>query len=96
MNMGGADALRGAVAGWSDAQGLPAAMSQFINVKQDPKGPWHIRLASPNLHLVLSDFTQKNSVVAGFVAEGTTPGFCMLSKDAIGGSIAMNHFKSYT
>jgi hypothetical protein len=86
VNMNEADALRGAVAGWSDDQGLSAVMSQFINVKQEPKeGPWHIRIASPSLHLVLSDFIKQHSVVAGFVAEGKSPGFCMLSRESIGG-----------
>lgn len=87
VNISEADALRGAVAGWSDEQGLSAVVSQFINVKQDPSGPWHIRIASPHLHLVLSDFIKQHSVVAGFVAEGKAPGFCMLSKDVIGGRV---------
>lgn len=84
VNMTEADALRGAVAGWCDEQGVAAGISQFINVKQDPNGPWHIRVASPNLHLVLSDFINQHSVVAGFITEGKTSGFCMLSKDMIG------------
>ena len=84
-NMSEADALRGAVAGWSDEQGLSTTMSQFINVKQDVNGPWHIRIASPSLHLVLSDFIKQDSVVAGFVADGKAPGFCMLSTESIGG-----------
>ncbi len=87
MNMIAPDALRGAVAGWCDEQGISAAMSQFISVKQDAKGPWHIRVTSPSVHLVLSEFIKKDSVVAGFVEEGKTPGFCMLSNDAIGGSV---------
>lgn len=79
VNMVEPNALRGAVAGWFDADGVSAGMSQFINVKQDPDGPWHIRIALPQHHLILSDFVQQNSVVAGFVAEGQRPGFCMLS-----------------
>ncbi len=86
VNLNETDALRGAVAGWFDEQGISARMSQFINVKQDPKeGPWHIRVASPHLHLVLSDYIKQNSVVAGFVADEKAPGFCMLSKDTLGG-----------
>ena len=83
-NMIEPDAKRGALAGWFDVQGISAAMSQFINVKQDADGPYHIRIASPNVHLVLSDFIKQDSVVAGFVDEGKSPGFCMLSKDVIG------------
>ena len=81
------DALHGAVAGWRDEQGSPIVMSQFINIKQDAKGPWHIRVTSPNLHLVLSDFIKQGSVVAGFVEDGKTPGFCMLSNDVLGGQV---------
>ncbi len=85
MNMPEPDALRGAIAGWFDAQGMPLVMSQFINVKQTPEGgSWHIRIASPNLHFILTDSLQQNSVVAGFVDEKNKQGFCMLSNDAIG------------
>lgn len=85
VNMNESDALRGAVAGWQDGQGISAMMSQFINIQQAPEGPWHIRIASPSLHLILSDFIKQDpTVAAGFVAEGTAPGFCMLSKGLIG------------
>ena len=89
VNMLEADALRGAVAGWRNEEGISAVMSQFINVKQDVKGPWHIRVASPSLHLVLSDFIEKNSVIAGFVTEGKAPGFCMLSNGVLGGKVVL-------
>ena len=85
-NMIESDTRRGALAGWFDGQGISTAMSQFINVKQDPDGPWHIRVASPSLHLILSDFIKQDSVVAGFVEDGKSPGFCMLSKEVIGAS----------
>ncbi|MDA9272001.1 hypothetical protein N9Q05_01280 [bacterium] len=84
MNMFETDAQQGAVAGWFDAMGAPSAMSQFINVKQDIDGPWHIRIASPSIHLILTDSIKQNAVVAGFVAEKDKQGFCMLSEDAIG------------
>ena len=84
VNLVSPDALRGAVAGWSDEQGISAGISQFVNVKQDEKGPWHIRVTSPNLHLVLTDFIKQDSVVAGFVEDGKNTGFCMLSNDKIG------------
>ncbi len=88
MNMPEADALRGATAGWFDPQGLPTTMSQFINVKQMPEGgAWHIRIASPSLHLILNDSIQHDSVVAGFIDEKDRQGFCMLSNDAIGDEV---------
>ena len=78
------NALRGAIAGYSNEQGVPLAMSQFIQVKQAKEGLWHIRVASPNLHLVLSDYIKQSSVVAGFLNKGKNPGFCMLSKNNLG------------
>lgn len=85
MNMPESDAMRGAIAGWIDAQGMPLVMSQFINVKQTPDGgPWHIRITSPNLHFILTDSLRQDTVVAGFVDEKDKQGFCMLSKDEIG------------
>lgn len=86
MNMLEADAMRGSVAGWFDAQGVSSAMSQFIDVKEASEGAWHIRIASPNLHFVLSDSIKKNDVVAGFVTEKDQQGFCLLSQDAMGES----------
>lgn len=86
VNMTESDALRGAVAGWCDEHGVSSIISQFINVKQDKEGPWHIRISSPNIHLVLSDFITQNSVIAGFVTQGKNPGFCMLSNEMIGGA----------
>jgi len=85
MNTVDSDAIRGAEAGWFDAQGVPSAISQFINVSQSPnEGPWHIRIGSPQMHFVLSDYIKQYSTVAGFVAEADTPGFCLLSMNEIG------------
>jgi len=85
VNMSELDVLRGAVAGWLDGQGISTVMSQFINVKQAPEGAWHIRITSPSLHLVLSDSLKQDPIVAaGFVKEGATSGFCMLSKGLVG------------
>lgn len=84
MNLLEPDAVRGAVAGWFDPLGASFAMSQFINVKEADDGAWHINIASPNLHLTLSDTIKQSSVVAGFIAEQQQQGFCMLSQDAMG------------
>ena len=85
VNMNESDALRGAIAGWQDDQGISTNMSQFINIQQAPEGPWHIRIASPSLHLIVSDFLKQDPIVAaGFVSEGATTGFCMLSKSLVG------------
>ncbi len=86
LNMLPPDTLQGPTAGWCDEQGTSSVMSQFISVKQEAEGPWHIRVTSPNLHLILADVMEQNTVVAGFVQEGKTTGFCMLSQDAIGGN----------
>lgn len=84
MKMPEPDATRGASAGWFNAEGAPAAMSQFIRVNEAEDGAWHIRIASPMMHLVLSDSLKQRAVVAGFVAEKDKQGFCMLSEDAVG------------
>jgi hypothetical protein len=84
MNMLELDAMRASVAGAFDAHGDPSAISQFINVKQDTDGPWHIRVTSPNVHLILSNLIEENAVVAGFVSEENKQGFCMLSQDEMG------------
>ena len=84
MNMLEADTTRGAVAGWYDPMGASLVMSQFTEVKQDLDGVWHIRIASPKVHLVLSDILKQDTVVAGFVSEKDKQGFCMLNKGAVG------------
>lgn len=84
MNMLESDATRGAVAGWYDPMGASLAMSQFTDVKQDPDGAWHIRIASPNVHLILSDILKQDAVVAGFVSEKDKQGFCMLNNSTVG------------
>lgn len=83
MNMLESDTVRGAVAGWYDAMGMPLSMSQFTDVKQDANGVWHIRVSSPKTHLVLSDTIKKNAIVVGFVAEKDKRGFCMLHNDVV-------------
>lgn len=83
MNMFETDVERGAVAGGFDASGLPMSISQFIHVNQESNGPWHIRVTSPSLHLILTDSIKQNAVIAGFVSENNKQGFCMLSKDNI-------------
>lgn len=84
VNLRELDALRGAVAGSCDAEGMSIVMSQFISVEQGSDGNWHIRVSSPKHHLVLSDAIKQNSVVAGFVVEGKNNGFCLLSEDVLG------------
>lgn len=85
VNMQAPDAVHGAVAGWSDDKGLSTPISQFIHVKQESSdASWHIRIASPNLHLIFSDLIKQDTVVAGFMTQGKHTGFCMLSKDKIG------------
>ena len=84
MKMPEPDATLGATAGWFDTQGASSAMSQFIRVNEAKDGVWHIRIASPAMHLVLSDSVKQRAVVAGFVSEKDNHGFCMLSEDAVG------------
>lgn len=79
VNLHEPDAQSGAIAGWYDPQGVPQAMSQFIQVSQAKDEAWHIQSRSPHLDLVLSAAMQQNAVVAGFVDGTKHPGFCMLN-----------------
>jgi hypothetical protein len=84
MTMVEQDVTRGAVAGWFDEQGVSSAVSQFIHIKEDKDGAWNIRIASPNVHLTLSDVFKKSEVVSGFVSKNNTSGYCLLSDTALG------------
>lgn len=90
MNMLEPDAVRGAVAGWFDAQGEPSAMSQFINVKEASDGAWHIHVTSPRLNLILSDAFKRSALVAGFVTEKDKQGFCVLNEEAMGDVVTVD------
>ena len=87
MNLQEPDAIRGAVAGWRDIQGLPVSMSQFVSVKEAKDGVWHIRIPSPKVRLSLQDALakekDKHQLIAGLI-EGVMPGFCTISQDQIG------------
>lgn len=78
------DALRGAVAGLFNTEGISSAISQFIRVDQQEDSSWLIRIASPKMHLILKDIAQQNAVITGFVSDKDKRGFCMLSSDMLG------------
>lgn len=82
VNLHEPDAQSGAIAGWYNPQGVPQAMSQFIQVSHAKDDAWHIQSQSPRLDLVLSSAMQQNTVVAGFVDGTKNPGFCMLNNTA--------------
>ncbi|WP_051555096.1 hypothetical protein [Legionella fairfieldensis] len=85
VNMQEPDALRGAVAGWRDTQGMPISMSQFVSVNEAEESMWYIHIPSPKVRLSLRDAlakeTEKHHLIAG-LTEGL-PGFCVISKDEI-------------
>lgn len=84
VNLREMDAIHGAVTGSWNAEGVSSMISQFIQVAEDKEGLWHIRIPSPQRHLIFSDVMGDASIVAGFVSENQKTGFCMLSQDAIG------------
>ncbi|WED42246.1 hypothetical protein [Legionella cardiaca] len=87
VNLQEADALRGAIAGWRDAQGTPLSMSQFVTVKEAKEGMWSINIASPKVKLLLQDAlakeTEKHQLIAG-LTDDLKPGFCSINKDEFG------------
>lgn len=86
LNLQEPDALRGAIAGWRDAQGLAMPISQFVSIKEN-EGLWSISIASPKIHLslqkALTRGSEKHQLIAG-LTEGEMPGFCTITKDEIG------------
>ncbi|KTC87223.1 hypothetical protein [Legionella brunensis] len=86
LNLQETDALRGAIAGWRDAQGTPVLMSQFVTIKEAKEGIWSIQVASPKVQLLLQDALvkegEKHQIIAG-VTDDLKPGFCSISKDEI-------------
>lgn len=86
VNLQEPDALRGAVAGWRNIEGNAVSMSQFVTLREEKEGLWHIGIASPKVRLSLQDALVKNNnhqLIAG-LTDGVMPGFCAISKDEIG------------
>lgn len=82
-----ADALRGAIAGWRNSQGLPVSMSQFVSVKEAKEGDWSIHISSPKIKLLLQHAlvkkTETHQLIAG-VTNDSCPGFCAINKEKLG------------
>lgn len=83
INLPEADAIRGAMTGRFDAEGVATPMSQFVDVKALKEGRWSIRVPSPDQDVLLSSFFEKSSMVAGVTESDEARGFCLLSEDAI-------------
>ncbi|MDX2345688.1 MAG: hypothetical protein QNK11_02280 [Legionella sp.] len=84
VNLPEADAIRGAMTGRFDAEGLAVPMSQFIHVEALSNGKWSIRVPSPNQHITISSFLKQSSMISGVAEVGDKTGFCLLSEDAMG------------
>lgn len=91
VNLQDAEALRGAVAGWRDAQGAPVSMSQFVSIEAKKENIWQISIPFPKLSLSLEDVLAKkidsSQLIAGLTS-GSTPGFCTITQDEIGMKIS--------
>ena len=83
VNLPTADAIRGAMAGRFDAEGLAAPMSQFIRVEALSDDKWMIRVPSPNQKITISTFLKQASMIAGIAEVGDSVGFCLLSEEAV-------------
>lgn len=81
------DSLRGAVAGWRDADGASVPMSQFVTTQKDKdEGMWLIKISSPKMTVlfqnILNKINDNDQLIIG-VASGVTPGFCTISRNEI-------------
>ncbi len=84
VNLPAADAIRGAMTGRFDAEGIPAPMSQFVHVEALSDEKWTIRVPSPNQKVTVSHFLKASQVVAGIAEVEGRVGFCVLSEDTVG------------
>jgi hypothetical protein len=94
VNLPEADALRGAMSGRFDAEGLALPISQFIHVESLEEGRWAIRVPSPRESIFLSSsaaLLQQPSVIAGVAEVGDKTGFCFVSEDEILGGAKDGH-----
>ena len=83
VNLPTADAIRGAMTGRFDAEGLAAPMSQFIHVEALSDDKWTIRVPSPRQNITISSFLKQASIIAGIAEVGDSVGFCVLSEDSV-------------
>jgi hypothetical protein len=84
VNLPEEDALRGAIAGRFDAEGVAEPMSQFIHVGVREDGKWGVHVPSPKQNVLVSAFMQQDAVIAGVAEAGDKAGFCFLSEDTLG------------
>ncbi|MDF1826756.1 MAG: hypothetical protein P1U39_00530 [Legionellaceae bacterium] len=84
VNLPEEDALRGAIAGRFDAQGVAEPMSQFIHVGVREDGKWGVHVPSPEQNVLVSAFMQQDAVIAGVAEVEDQAGFCFLSEDTLG------------
>ncbi len=84
VNLPEVDAIRGAMTGRFDAEGLLVPMSQFIHVEARSDGKWTIRVPSPHQQVTISSFLKQTSTIAGIAEVGDRTGFCLLSEDSVG------------
>lgn len=83
VNLPEVDAIRGAMTGRFDEEGLAAPMSQFIRVEALTDGKWAIRVPSPYQQVTISSFLKQASMISGIAEVGNRTGFCLLSEDMV-------------
>ncbi len=76
--------LHNSMSGLFDGEGKAMRVSQFINIKKSQEGDWNIYVPTPTMQFKLLDSYQQTDAVAGYVANGSNKGFCLLSSDKIG------------
>lgn len=72
------------ISGLFDSEGGALRVSQFINLEKNPENDWKINVSTPKMRLVLRDDFQKSDIVAGYIVNESSKGFCLLTNDQIG------------
>ena len=76
--------IKDSIAGLYDDEGSAISVSQFVKINKGQDDYWHINISMPKMDLLLADAYQKNEVIAGYIINNNSHGFCMLSNDPIG------------
>ncbi|MDF1757060.1 MAG: hypothetical protein P1U74_02010 [Legionellaceae bacterium] len=81
MRVFDSSSLQDTIAGLFDSEGKSFAVSQFISVDKNNDDAWKINIPTPKMDFFLKVAYQKSDLIAGFISNDNTRGFCLLSQD---------------